>query len=232
MYKRRKLWKTNIGGESMILVFILLGIIIFSITIFIIILLSTIQIEIVNLKIASKNVKQERNIKDDYQIKIKLYFLEKIPILVIKLDKYKLRKIYENNKFNNLNINFKKIENKIKVNRKEIFDAFKKIKIRISKLSLKINIGTEDAILTSYIVAILASFIGIILPHLAKENINKCEYIVNPKYMNRNEYYICLESIIKIKIVHIIYSMLFLIEKGRDKNERTSNRRSYAYRYE
>ena len=48
----------------------------------------------------------------------------------------------------------------------------------------------------------------------------------------KNEYYISLDSIISIKIVHIINSMLIFVKKGRDKNERTSNRRPYAYSYE
>ena len=100
-------------------------------------------------------------------------------------------------------------------------------------MKLRIDLGTEDAILTSYIIAFIASIIGVILPHIIEnDNMEKYSYIVNPIYQNRNEYYISLDSIISIKIVHIIYSMLNFTKKGREKYERTSNRRSYAYRYE
>jgi len=71
-----------------------------------------------------------------------------------------------------------------------------------------------------------------LLPHLAKEHIKQCHYIVTPIYQDRNQYDISLDSIIRIKIVHIIYSMLNIVKKGRKKHERTSNRRAYAYRYE
>ena len=114
----------------------------------------------------------------------------------------------------------------------ELIKIIKNIKIRLLQLNLKIDIGTEDAIFTSYIVAIISSMLGIVLPHLSKEYINNCRYLVNPKYENKNEYEIFLDCIIRIKIVHIIYTMFKIIKKGRDKNERTSNRRSYAYRYE
>ena len=139
-----------------------------------------------------------------------------------------MKKIYNSKQLEKIDL--KKIESKIPSN-KEIIEMIKNIKIRISKLNLRIDIGTEDAVLTSYLIAIMASLIGILLPHLAKENINNCQYIVNPRYQDRNEYHINLDGIICIKIVHIIYSML-IFRKGRKKYERTSNRRSHAYRYE
>lgn len=210
----------------MILVFILL---VFAILLFIIIF-TTIQIEIRNLKIGNKNLREKKRIKDKYEIKISLYFLEKIPILSFKINNNRIRKIYSSKQIEKIDL--KKIENKWLLD-KNIFKILKSIKIKISKLDLKIIIGTEDAILTSYILVIIASIIGIILPHLAKENIKNCNYLVTPKYENRNQYYISLDSIIRIKVVHIIYSMYISIKKGREKkNERTSNRRSYAYRYE
>lgn len=214
----------------MILVFILFGISILILLISVIIIFSTIQIEIKNLKIGNKELINKKRIKDKYEIKISLYFLEKIPFFWITLNNRKIKKIYTSKKLEKIDL--KKIEGKVHLN-KEILKILKNIKVKISKLNLKIAIGIEDAILTSYIVAIIASIIGIILPHLAKENINNCNYIVIPKYQNKNEYYISLDSIISIKVVHIIYSMWNFIRKGRDeKNERTSNRRSYAYRYE
>ena len=162
---------------------------------------------------------------DKYEIKICLFVLEKIPILCIKLKNDKLNRISNNKQLEK--INFKELEKKISFS--DIKEGLKKIKLEITKLNLNINIGTEDAILTSYLTAFIGSIIGILLPNLAKRNINNCKYIVNPIYKDKNEYYISLESIIRIKIVHIIYSMLFFVKKGRDENERTSNRRTYAY---
>lgn len=199
----------------MVLVFILLSIIILLLLLVTIFLLSVLQIEIKNLKIGNKNIINKSRIKDKYEIKITLYFLKKIPILWFKLNNIKLRKIYNSNQLENMN--FKEIKKQVSFN-KNIFYIIKKIKI--SKINLQIDIGTENAILTSYIVAFLASVIGIALPHITEENkIEKCHYIINPIYQNKNEYYISLDSIISVKIVHIIYSMLFFIEKGRKKYE-------------
>ena len=213
----------------MVLVFILLGTIIALLLIFTILLLSKLQIEIKNLKIGNKEENKGR-IKDKYEVKITLYFLEKIPILWFRLNNKRIRKISNSKKLEKIDL--KAIEKNIKFN-KETLEIIKNIKIKISKLNLRIDLGTEDVIFTSYLIAFIASLIGLILPHIVQKNkINNCKYIVNPIYQNRNIYHVNLDSIISIKIVHIIYSMLIFIKKGRDKHERTSNRRAYAYRYE
>lgn len=212
----------------MVLVFILFGIIMFLLTLFILVLFSTIRIEIKNLRVGNKEIENQTRIKDNYEVKIGVYFLEKLPILWTRLNNQKMRKIYHSKQLEKIDL--KKIETKIPFN-KQTLQIMKQMKIRISKLNLQIAIGTEDAILTSYLVAMIASVIGILLPHLINKNSNYY-YKINPLYQNKNEYHIYLDSIICIKIVHIIDSMLFLLKKGRDKNERTSNRRSYAYRYE
>ena len=192
----------------MVLVFILLGTIIALLLIFTILLLSKLQIEIKNLKIGNKEENKGR-IKDKYEVKITLYFLEKIPILWFRLNNKRIRKISNSKQLEKIDL--KAIEKNVKFN-KETIQIIKNIKIKISKLNLRIDIGTEDAILTSYLIAIIASLIGIILPHIVQNNkINNCKYIVNPIYQNRNIYHVNLDSIISIKIVHIIYSMLFFI---------------------
>lgn len=216
----------------MILVFILLGIIIFILSITIILLLSIVQIEIKNLKIGNKEHFNNSRIKDEYEIKITLYFLEKIPIIWSKLNNRKLRKIYTNS--NLQKVDFSKLKGKAKFD-KDAVEMIKNIKIKVSKLKLRIDLGLEDAIITSYLIAIISSIIGIILPHIVEKNkLDNISYNINPIYKNKNEYQISLNCIIRIKIVHIIYNIVCFIEKkGRDvKNERPSNRRTYAYRYE
>ena len=211
----------------MVLVFILLGSFIFLLALSLIILLSTIQIEIQNLEIGNKEIKQENRIKKKYKIKIILYFLKKIPIFWLHFNNEKIKQIYESKSFEK--INFKKLEKSMPL-QKEVLTILKAIQIK--KLQLHIAIGTEDAPLTSYVTAFIASIISILLPHVTTEKQRKdCYYQVIPLYQNKNEYHIHLDSIICIKIVHIIYSML-LTKKGREKYERTSNRRPYAYRYE
>lgn len=128
-------------------------------------------------------------------------------------------------------MDFNKLKQTIPINM-ETFKIIKNLKLKIESLNLQINIGIEDAIYTSYSVATIASILSILLPHLVKEqDIKKVKYEINPIY-NTLTFNLKLDSIITLKIVHIIYVIYNLVKKGRDKNERTSNRRSYAYSHE
>lgn len=190
----------------MILVFILLGIILLiSITI-IVLILSTIKIKIKELKL--KNNTKNTN---KYKIKIGIYFLNKIPIFWININQKKIKDIKKAHKFKNRN-------NKIKF--KDVLKILQILNIKIKNIKLSIDLGTENVILTSYLVAIIASIIGIILPHItSKDKIDTCGYIVNPRYNNKNEYNIELNGIIYIQIINIICSILFLIKQNRNKNQ-------------
>ena len=110
----------------------------------------------------------------------------------------------------------------------------KKIKPNVSLLNLELKIGTEDAILTSFIVFLISTGISILLPHVIKRyDKNKYKYLITPLYFQKNLYQIKLNCIIEIKLVHIINMIYIFIKKRRsDKNERTSNRRPYDYSYE
>lgn len=206
----------------MVLVFIFLGLIIIIFSFITILLLSTIRIKVINLIIENR-----KRINNNYKIKIGIYLLNKIPILWINLNSSKIKKISSSKKLPKVDL--KKIKDKKDIDKK-VFELIKNIQIKVKDIKLNINIDTIDAILTSYLVAIIASIIGILLPHITeKNNINTCYFIVNPKYQNKNEYNIKFEGIIYVKIVHIIFSMLNFVRKGSNENERTSNRRAYAY---
>ncbi len=211
----------------MVLVFIFLGLIIIILSFTTIMLLSTIQIKITNLILENKKERDVKRINNSYKIKIGIYFFNKIPILWINLNSKKIKKISSSKSLPK--VDFQKLKNKENINKK-IVNLIKNIQIKVKNIKLNVNIGTIDAILTSYLVAVIASVISIILPHITeKNNINTCYFIVNPKYQNKNEYNIKFEGIIYIKIVHIIFSMLNFVRKGSNENERTSNRRAYAY---
>lgn len=211
----------------MVLVFIFLGLIIIILSFTTIMLLSTIQIKVTNLILKNKEKKNVKRINNSYKIKIGIYFFNKIPILWINLNSKKIKKISSSKSLPK--VDFQKLKNKENINKK-ILALIKNIQIKVKNIKLDVNIGTIDAVLTSYLVAVIASIIGIILPHITeKNNINTCYFIVNPKYQDKNEYNIKFEGIIYIKIVHIIFSMLNFVRKGSNENERTSNRRAYAY---
>lgn len=210
----------------MILVFILLGIIIFILTILFLILISTFHIEIRDLEITNIGTANAPG----YAIILSLYLANKIKWISIHLNDEKMRKMY--NRMHLEKIDFKKFEQNFKW--KDLKIA-KKIQPKLSYLSLNMKIGLESPVITAFLVSVISSIIAIGLPYVATNLIKEnYEYYIQPIYHNKNIYKIQLNCIIQVKMVHIINVIyIFLKKRRRDLNERsTSNRRAYGYSYE
>ena len=208
----------------MILVLFLLGIVIVIATLIILVINSTIQLNVKNLEVG--NINKENN---NYQVEILLKVFDKFTVYKTVVSKEKIQKIYDSKILKKLHIK-QDLKNEIKFRKQEFLEILKRVQIEIVKFNLKINIGLEDAAITALVVWGLSSIISIILPFLLKPaNLKKCKYCIMPIYMQRNLYNIKLKGIIKLKVVHIIYVIYILVKKGRDENERASNRRTYDY---
>ncbi len=232
----------------MVLVFILLGIFIIFVLLTFLILLSTFHIEIKDLEATNMNedIKEQKNIYNNktskksnkheesnngYAIILSLYLGNKLKWISIHLNDEKLRKTYSKMQLEKIDI--KKLEKDFKW---EDLKVIKKLNLKISYLNLKMKLGVESPIITSFIVSIISSIISIFLPHLAlKIKSEDYKYIIEPIYQNQNLYKIKFNCIIQVKMVHIINVIYILVKrKGRrDLNERTtSNRRAYGYSHE
>lgn len=216
----------------MILVFIL-GIIAIFLIIISLFVFSYIQIEINNFEISNNkiaNIKtintNENNIKNkanisyiskDYEVIISLLFLNKVKWISLHLNRLKLRKIYT--KMHLERINIKKIEQDFKLSDiKEII----KIKPNIEKLKLHIDIGLENVLLTSYIIPLICTILSIILSKNIKiQDLDEIEYIVNPIYNKGNKYNIKLSSVLRVKMVSILMTIVKIYKKSR-KNQNAS----------
>lgn len=203
----------------MVLVFII------CILIFLVLLItfSTIRIQVENFEASNiENMKKPKN----YKIKIALYLFNKIKWIWISLDDKKIQKISQKSKWNEVDI-------KKYVDVKDI-KLVKKLSPKISFFNLKVKFGAFDILTTTYLVAILSTFIAILLPYTIKKYKKENYYYeILPVYSDKNLYEIKLNCIIEEKMVHIISIVYALLKKRRvDKNERTSNRRSYAYGHE
>jgi len=213
----------------------------------IILSLSTIRIHIENFKKCNNSIydnKIENRNRDknkrrkELDVKLTIWFLNRVKIFSMKINKNRINKINNKNLFNNIN---RKIITSLKENifdnlkEKEYSNIFKNLNIELSKLDLNFNIGTEDVIITSVIVFFLSTAISIVLPHLVKRyRKDKYSYSIHPIYDNKNIYKIELNCIINIKFVHIMNILLNMLKRKRvdEKNGRTSNRRSYDHSYE
>ena len=211
----------------MILVLILSGIIIFIMLVFLFIMSLKAKINIEKIKISN----DDKKIKKEVIVYLDIYFLIIFRIARIKIDEDRVNKI--KNKHKNEKIDMKILKEDNKVN-KAIKGVIKHKMTKISMVNLDAKIGLIDGILTSASVAILSTIVSIVLSLLIKDykqdNIN---YKIIPIYSNEITVKIFLSCIIEVKLVHIIYMIYVILKKGSVKlNERTSNRRSYAYSYE
>ena len=194
----------------MILVFICIILLVFVL----IILMSSIRIKFENIVIKDLKLNKDNNIF------FQVYLFNKIKYLSIKINSKKI----SNSK------RIKELKNKKSKFNLKVLKTISKVKLKIESLNLDAIIGYEDASILPNIIALLNILLSIIIPKFAnnRENI---KYSVKPIY-NKNTLQIHFDCIFSIKIVHIIYVILELLKKGSMENERTSNRKPYAYSYE
>ena len=172
-------------------------------------------------------VKKE-HVNPKYNIQLSWFIFGKLPVIKIDIDKTKLDKLKMKEKI--INVETEIIQGKKKID-KNILNV---IKIYVNKLDLKIDIGTENAALTSIIIPIISTILAILLREKIKSKEEQF-FIITPIYQNQNYLNIKLSGIFEIKMNHIINIIHLLLrknKKGVKKYERTSNRRTYDYSYE
>lgn len=235
MFKNIKNGKTNINLLMEVDILVFLFVFAFIILITIILLFSKIKINVNKFNYLSINPK---NRKTDYNIIIQLIILKKFPIFEIKFNKNNIMKIEKikqkiKNKFETFDFTEIKKNKEVK---KKILKIIKKLKIDIDKINLNIEIGTENAVLTSFIIPIVATLLTYILKNNIKNNVIKSEenkFKIKPIYYNQNLLNILFSGIFEIEMIHIINIIYILRKKeGVKEYERTSNRRTYGYSYE
>lgn len=205
---------------------VILGLVLLTI---LILICSTIKFNIAKLNISNIEDESKKKLEKDIQIFFELYLFGKIRIAKIDLN----------------NDTFSKIKNKTKFD----FSRFKNIKrdkkmlknIKVSKVldilnpefqdtDLELKLGTEEVMATVFAVAFISTILGIVFRNANQE---KVSFKVMPLYQFGNSINLHLNCIIKVKMVHIIHVIIYLIKEGKViKSERTSNRRSYDYSYE
>ncbi len=211
---------------------------------FILLILLIITLSIVTSKIEIKlmpfilNSKKHKYVDDQSKVIIKLKLFEIIPIIKFTITNQKLKRLQKLFKMNEKIEKIEKIERDIIQNKDKIdvqlLAVAKEIgkSIEIKKLELAMELGTENAFLTSMLVAILSSAIAV---GFSRTNVKEKDvlYEIKPIYTSQNFVKIAISGIFQIKMVHIINIIYVLNKKGGMKNnERTSNRRSYDYSYE
>ena len=189
---------------------------------------SKLQLQLQEFNFSSIN---KEHINKKYKLIFSWYILGKLPIIKIKIDKTRFSKLKVKEKFASIEMDI--VQGKRQID-KNILSIIKKVKFEIKKIDLKIDIGTENAELTSLIVPAISTLIVLYLKEKIKSK-NEQIFIVQPIYKNQNYLNIEFSGIFEIKINHIINIIHLLLrkeKKGVKEYERTSNRRSYDYSYE
>ncbi len=196
----------------MILVLFLFGIIIFIMLVIIFMIVSTTRIMIRDFELASK-----KRIEPKYEVKISLYFLNKIKWMSFRLNNKKMRSMYT--KMHLEKIDIKKIEKNVTSSDiKEII----RMRPKLSHLNLFIKIGVDDVIINSYIIPLICAIFSIILPNIIdRKNIR---YKIDPVY-NDTMYHIKLDTTIEIKIINMLNSIIriYKSKKKDTQNLKTSD---------
>lgn len=210
----------------MVLVFFLL----FLISLFVIIIL------ISNLKISVKKLEASNEIENtdilkSFTVSIGIYIFGKIKIFNKDITKQDLEKAKNSKQIEKLKNKFWKKET-MKEKKQDIkmdIDVLKKLNPKLEKIKLDLKLGTEDVVLTSFLIVIVSIIISMVLSKVIKKyDEKKYEYIIIPVYNNKNSIKVILEGIIDIKLVNII-SIIFRLWFRRDKiDKRTSDRGSYV----
>ena len=202
----------------MILVFyILLGIIVLILLLLIMIMISKIEFEIQNLDMSNIDKKQNnKKLKVSISLKIgKLHWIK------VCLNKEKILKL--NNKIKSYKqSNQTEAEKMKKVAKKKVAIMLKNTE------KANISIGTENYVITSYLIGIISAILPNILARATfgrKQKISKTViYSVQPIYQPRNIYSVKMNMRVATKISHLLYIAIMLAQASKqNENYKDSN---------
>ena len=160
---------------------------------------SIIYFDILNFENDKKDIKSNFNIK----LKLKLFGIIPICTFYFKEDgvyifnfKINYLKIVQNKKVKN---SFSKLKNKLSLS--NLYE----LKPNIEKLNLKLSLGTEDVIITSFLVTIFSFIITYIFKNYIKKiDMDKYSYKINPNFNEENKISLELNGVLNIKTTNII----------------------------
>ena len=118
----------------------------------------------------------------------------------------------------------------IKISLKDKIKLSKRLIPSLKNFELYMKLGTDNPILSAFLVYILNTLLTIFLTEASKksklEEIKKWRYLIMQNNFIQNSLNLILSCIIEWKLVHIMY-MFSLLKKGRvKKNGKSSNRRT------
>ena len=212
----------------MVFLFILLVII------FIVLSLFTLKLQFRIQNIDFSTGRKEKNLLNkNYKFIVLFYLLDKVPIFKLTINQDKLLKIKNQDKLKEKmeKVNAQILHNDNKIDNK-ILQIIKNLKFNVKEFDLYMEVGTEDVMLTTFLVPLFSILSSFFLSRYTKNELNKWFYI-KPLYLNKNMLNFQFSGIFEFKLIHIINTICVISkERKGEENERTSNRGAYDYSYE
>lgn len=192
-----------------------------------IVLISTLKINIEKLEIS--NEIENTPIIKELDISIGIYVFNKFKILKKHITQNNMQDLKSSKKLEKLK---NKLLNKNTLNKRKNIKADlsfgKYLNPKLQNINLELKLGTEDVVLTSFLIVIISIAISMLLSKsIDKFDENKYRYKIIPNYNNKNSIKIFLNSIIDVKLVNIINILFRLWFRSDEFDKRTSNRRAY-----
>ena len=169
----------------------------------------------------------------NYKFIVLFYLFDKVPIFKLTINQDKLLKIKNQDKLKEKmeKVNAQILHNDNKIDNK-ILQIIKNLKFNVKEFDLYMEVGTEDVMLTTFLVPLFSILSSFFLSRYSKNELNKWFYI-KPLYLNKNMLNFQFSGIFEFKLIHIINTICVISkERKGEENERTSNRGAYDYSYE
>lgn len=213
--------------------------VVFFIVICILIVLALLVFSTISFLIEKVEFSNKAKIKLDYIIHFELKILGKVRILRVSITPQKIEKIMK--KFNLKErlhkINWKDLKADLPSNERTI-QIVKKLDLKLEEFQLKLELGTEDVIITSFLVMLISSVLAMVLTKVIKHyEKEKYSYEIMPIYENRNVIKLMLNGKIQIKVFSIIAIIFELIKANRKEEKKNKQKdilkkKKYSYGYE
>lgn len=191
---------------------------------------STIRYEITKMEYHIGKTNKE--LKNDYEIIMKILIFNKVPIIKIKITLERLLKLLRSSRARKIE---KKEERKIVEDKNKIdikilrnIKCLKQAKIEIKKFNLNMEIGVEDVVVRSMLVTVASAVLANILAKKAKD-LNQIYFKIVPTNVDINKLDISLYAVFDMKIRNIfkVYKLMTKEDK-KINNKRLKNNKSFS----
>lgn len=186
-------------------ILIILSIVIIIQIIVIILFFSEIVLNIEKCEIIYNEKQRNKLLVNDLKMNVEVIIFRKLKILKIKINKEYCEILKLKFKMNAI----KKLKDKKDTSLGFILKNIDKIKPNIKKFDLNLSVGTQDMIITIFLIPTLSTAVSIFVSKYFSENKNNNFYMkINPNFLNINNFSLKLTTTIKLNTLRTLFFII------------------------